>query len=55
MLLEAGQREIAIRTPMQPGPPPDAIYHAAAAKLVTELDRGNDASIQLKSFISLRR
>ena len=40
--LEAGQREIAIRIPMHPGPPPDAIYDTAAAELATELDRGND-------------
>jgi precorrin-2/cobalt-factor-2 C20-methyltransferase len=53
--LEAGQREIAIRTPMQPGPPPHAIYDAAAAELAAKLDRGNDASMQLKSLIFLRR
>ena len=40
--LKAGQREIAIRIPMQPGPPPDAIYDTAAAELAAELDRGND-------------
>lgn len=43
--LEAGQREIAIRIPMQPGPVPGAIYDAAAAELATELDRGNDVAL----------
>ena len=43
--LEARQREIAIRIPMQPGPPPAAIYDAAAAELATELDRGDDVAL----------
>jgi precorrin-2/cobalt-factor-2 C20-methyltransferase len=43
--LEAGQREIAIRIPMQPGPVPGAIYDAAAAELATELDRGKDVAL----------
>ena len=43
--LEAGQREIAIRIPMQPGQPPAAIYDAAAAELSTELDRGDDVAL----------
>src|SRR5712691_11844222 len=36
------QREIAIRFPMRPGPPPAAIYDNAAAELATMLDRGDD-------------
>ncbi|HEX4184318.1 MAG TPA: precorrin-2 C(20)-methyltransferase [Stellaceae bacterium] len=43
--LDVGQREIAIRIPMQPGPPPAAIYDAAAAELATELDRGDDVAL----------
>ena len=43
--LERRQREIAIRIPMQPGPPPAAIYDAAAAELATELDRGDDVAL----------
>ena len=43
--LEAGQREIPIRIPMQQGPPPAAIYDAAAVELATELDRGNDVAL----------
>jgi precorrin-2/cobalt-factor-2 C20-methyltransferase len=43
--LEAGQREIAIRIPMEPGPPPEAIYDAGAAALAAELDRGNDVAL----------
>src|SRR5271166_6097244 len=43
--LPAGQREIAIRIPMRPGPPPDAIYDAAAAQLAAELDRGIDVAL----------
>jgi len=43
--LGAGQREIAIRIPMQPGPPPAAIYDTAAAELATELERGNDVAL----------
>src|SRR5262244_3625388 len=40
-----GQREIALRFPMRPGPPPDAIYDAAAAILAAELDRGDDVAL----------
>jgi precorrin-2/cobalt-factor-2 C20-methyltransferase len=40
--LDRGQREIAIRFPMRPGPPPDAIYEAAAAQLAAVLDGGDD-------------
>jgi len=43
--LEPGQREIAIRIPMQPGFPPEAIYDAGAAALAAELDRGNDVAL----------
>lgn len=43
--LATGQREIAIRFPMQPGPPPAPIYDAAAAELATELDRGDDVAL----------
>jgi precorrin-2/cobalt-factor-2 C20-methyltransferase len=41
----AHQREIAIRFPMRPGPPPAAIYDAAAVALAAELDAGNDAAL----------
>lgn len=43
--IEARQREIAIRFPMRPGPPPAAIYETAAATLAVELDRGNDVAL----------
>lgn len=43
--LGAGQREIAVRVPMRPGPPPVAIYDAAAGELAAELDRGNDVAL----------
>jgi precorrin-2/cobalt-factor-2 C20-methyltransferase len=43
--LTGGQREVAIRIPMQPGPPPAAIYDAAAAELASELDRGDDVAL----------
>jgi precorrin-2/cobalt-factor-2 C20-methyltransferase len=39
------QREIAIRFPMRPGPPPVAIYDSAAAALAAELDRGRDVAL----------
>ena len=45
MWLNVGQREIAIRIPMQPGLPSAAIYDAGAAELATELDRGNDVAL----------
>src|SRR6516162_1331878 len=38
------QREIAIRFPMRPGPPPVAIYDAAATRLAMELDSGHDVA-----------
>src|SRR5438105_13590561 len=40
--LDRGQREIAIRFPMRPGPPPAAIYDAAAAELAAVMDGGDD-------------
>src|SRR6266853_1974797 len=40
--LDRGQREIRIRFPMRPGPPPAAIYEAAAAQLAAVLDGGDD-------------
>src|SRR6266571_8945536 len=40
--LDPGQREIAIRFPMRPGPPPAAIYRNAAARLAAVLDKGDD-------------
>lgn len=43
--IEARQREIAIRFPMRPGPPPAAVYETAAAMLAVELDRGNDVAL----------
>lgn len=39
------QREIAIRFPMRPGPPPVSIYDAAAATLAAELERGYDVAL----------
>jgi precorrin-2/cobalt-factor-2 C20-methyltransferase len=43
--LEAHQREIAIRIPMRPGPPPSEVYEAAASTLAVELDRGDDVAL----------
>jgi precorrin-2/cobalt-factor-2 C20-methyltransferase len=40
--LDQGQREIDVRFPMRPGPPPAAVYDAAAAQLAQVLDRGDD-------------
>jgi precorrin-2/cobalt-factor-2 C20-methyltransferase len=40
--LDHGQREIAIRFPMRPGPPPEALYDEATARLAALLDGGND-------------
>src|SRR5690242_18365456 len=39
------QREIAIRFPMRPGPPPIQIYDRAAAALAAELDAGYDTAL----------
>ena len=43
--IEAHQREIAIRFPMRPGPPPAAIYDRAATALAVELDHGCDVAL----------
>lgn len=40
--ISPAQREIAIDFPMRPGPPPAALYDAAAATLAAELDQGRD-------------
>jgi len=42
--LDRGQREIAIRFPMQPGPPPAAIYRDAAAQIAAVLEAGDDVA-----------
>jgi precorrin-2/cobalt-factor-2 C20-methyltransferase len=42
--LSPAQREIAIRFPMRPGPPPAAIYDVAAAELAAALDAGEDVA-----------
>src|SRR3954453_15683610 len=42
--LDRGRKEIAIRFPMRPGPPPAAIYEAAAARLAAVLDQGDDVA-----------
>ena len=43
--LDRGQREIAIRFPMRPGPPPAEIYDDAARAIAAELDAGNDVAL----------
>jgi precorrin-2/cobalt-factor-2 C20-methyltransferase len=43
--IDGHQREIAIRFPMKPGPPPAAIYDAAAAGLAAELESGRDVAL----------
>ena len=43
--IEGHQREIAIRFPMRPGPPPAAIYDGAAAELAAELEAGRDVAL----------
>ena len=43
--LDQGQREIAIRFPMRPGPPPAAIYDEAAATIAGELDAGCEVAL----------
>lgn len=40
--LDRGQREIGVRFPMRPGPPPAAVYDDAAARLAEVLDQGDD-------------
>src|SRR5437868_9004518 len=42
--LQPRQREIAVRFPMRPGPVPEAVYDAAAARLAAELGGGNDVA-----------
>src|SRR5579863_2077274 len=42
--LDRGQREIRVRFPMQPGPPPAAIYRKAVAELAAVLDAGDDVA-----------
>jgi precorrin-2/cobalt-factor-2 C20-methyltransferase len=43
--LDGGRPEIALRFPMRPGPPPEAVYDAAACALSHELDRGRDVAL----------
>jgi precorrin-2/cobalt-factor-2 C20-methyltransferase len=43
--IKGHQREIAIRFPMRPGPPPRAVYDGAAAVLAAELDAGHDVAL----------
>jgi precorrin-2/cobalt-factor-2 C20-methyltransferase len=43
--IEGHQREIAIRIPMRPEPPPAVIYDNAAAALGAELDGGRDVAL----------
>jgi len=43
--IEGHQREIAIRFPMRPGPPPVEIYDDAAAKLAAELEDGRNVAL----------
>ena len=42
--LDRGQREIRVRFPMRPGPPPAAIYDGAAAQLAAVMDAGEDVA-----------
>lgn len=42
--LDPGQREIAIRFPMRPGPVPAAVYDEAAATIAAALDGGDDVA-----------
>src|SRR5271169_3720068 len=43
--IDGHQREIAIRFPMRPGPPPVEIYDGAAAELAAELEDGRDVAL----------
>jgi len=43
--LDRGQREIAIRFPMRPGPPAVEIYDHAAQTIAAELDAGNNVAL----------
>src|SRR6266404_1198553 len=40
--LDRGQREIAIRFPMRPGPPSEVVYNEAAVRFAAVLNRGED-------------
>ena len=42
--LDGTQREIAIRFPMRPGPPPMDVYREAASRLAAVLDAGSDVA-----------
>jgi precorrin-2/cobalt-factor-2 C20-methyltransferase len=42
--LVPAQREIAIRFPMRPGPPPAEIYRGAAAEIAAALEAGDDVA-----------
>ena len=42
--LDPRRREIAVRFPMRPGPPPAEIYRDAAAKIAAVLDGGEDVA-----------
>ena len=55
--LDRGQREIRVRFPMRPGPPPAAIYEGAARELAARLAQA-DAAVIIKlgrHFAKLRR
>jgi precorrin-2/cobalt-factor-2 C20-methyltransferase len=43
--LEGSRPEIALRFQMRPGPPPEAVYDAAAAALSVQLDGGRDVAL----------
>jgi precorrin-2/cobalt-factor-2 C20-methyltransferase len=43
--LDGSRPELAIRFPMRPGPPPEAVYDGAAEALSVELDRGRDVAL----------
>jgi precorrin-2/cobalt-factor-2 C20-methyltransferase len=43
--LDGRQREIAIRFPMRPGPPPAEVYDGAATTIAAELDAGYDVAL----------
>ncbi|HTV46717.1 MAG TPA: precorrin-2 C(20)-methyltransferase [Stellaceae bacterium] len=43
--LDRGQREIAVRFPMRPGPPPAQIYDVAACAIAAELAAGRDVAL----------
>ena len=43
--LDREQREIAIRFPMRPGPPPAEVYDQASQAVAAELDAGSDVAL----------